>query len=309
MRVGILWSAVAIAAEKEEAAAKSKEAQIKEIKGQIRELEIALEREDNKERAAKLKEDLQERRKKIQRLMGNASEKPKGQFAEIDMAIKRSEGKLKEFRQTAVASREKGDQLEKRRAEARSRKPQPKLMFFNIKYANAGKLADIIKKFLSPGGIIAADPDTNTLIIKDSPDGLETASIIIKNLDVQRRRGPRDQPVRRDQPQRREQPQRGDQPQRRQASRETMDRENVFFGKVLEANRESLTIETRDSKEKVTLFVPSRRREDGTQALPEELSMMVSKLEVGSSVRVQWRQGDARRLIVRVAKIEGDSPR
>ena len=78
---------------------------------------------------------------------------------------------------------------------------------------------------------------------------------------------------------------------------------------MLEAKKESLTIETRDSKEKVTLFVPSRRKEDGTQVLLEELSTAVSKLKVGSFVRVQWRQGDVKRFIERVTGIEGEATR
>jgi len=320
--MAILLSTGAIAAEKAE---KGKEAQIKEIREQMHEFEMALEREDNKEKAAKLKVNLQEYRNKLDRLMGKsrAPQKPKGEFAEIEMAIRRSKGNLEELRHAIADLRKKGDQpdkleelqkklgqeerklveyttlLEKRMVAARRKKakPQSRLMILQVKYANAGKLADIIERFLSPAGIIAADPDSNSLIIKDSPDGLETASMIIKALDVQRRRGMR------------EQPQRRDQPQRRQGSRERTGRENIFYGKVLEANKESLTIETRDSKEKVTLFVPSRRKEDGTQAFPEELSTAVSRLKVGSFVRVQWRQGDVKRFIERVTKIEGEAAR
>ncbi len=318
----ILLSTGAMAAEKAE---KGKEIQAKEIKGQMHEFEVALEREDNKEKAAKMKANLQEYRKKLERLMGRsrAPQKPKGEFAEIEMAIRRSKANLEELRHAIAGLREKGDQpdrleelgkklgqeerklveyttlLKKRMVAARRKKAKPrsKLMILKVKYANAGKLADIIEKFLSPAGIIAADPDSNSLVIKDSPDGLETALMIIEALDVQRRRGPR------------EQSQRRDQPQRRQGSRERAERENIFYGKVLEANKESLTIETRDSKEKVTLFVPSRRKEDGTQVLYEELSIHVSRFKAGSIVRVQWRQGDVKRFIERVTEIEGGAAR
>jgi len=340
MAMTILWSAVAIAAEKEGRAGRSKEAQIQQIKGEMKDIEIAIERESNVEKKAALKKSLQEQRKKLSGLMGKspAPQKPKGNTEEIEKAIRRARGNLRELRQAIAASKEKGDQpdklkelqkklgqeekklveynelLKKRAAEAKPKRPraQSRLMFFQVKYANAAKLADIIEKFLTPEGIIAADPDSNTLIIKDLPAGMETASQIIKALDVQRRRGaPRAQPQRRDQPQqRREQPQaRREQPKSRQESRERAERENVFMGKVLAANKESLTMETRDGKKNVILYVPTRKKEDGTQALLEDLSMMVSKLEIGSSVRVQWRQGDVKRFIVRVSKIEGEASR
>jgi len=272
MAMAILWSAVAIAAEKEGRAGKSKEAQIQQIKGEMKDIEIAIERESNIEKKAALKKSMQEHRRKLSSLMGKSS------------ALQ-----------------------EKKMAEAKQRRPraQSRLTILKVKYASAAKLEKIIKKFLTPAGIIASDPDSNSLIIKDSAVGLETASQIIKALDVQKRRGaPRAQPQRRDQPQARR-----EQPQSRQESRERAERENVFMGKVLAANKESLTIETRDGKKNVILYVPTRRKEDGTQAPMEDLSMMVSKLEIGSSVRVQWRQGDVKRFIVRVSKIEGEASR
>ena len=110
--------------------------------------------------------------------------------------------------------------------------------------------------------------------------------MIVKNLDVPRRRPDRDRP------------------RRRRDRQEGAERENIFFGKVLEAGKQSLTIETRDGKEKVTLYVPSRRKDDGTRVLNEELSVHVSRFEVGSNVRVQWRQGDERRFIIMVSKLE-----
>jgi peptidoglycan hydrolase CwlO-like protein len=325
----ILWSTVALTEEGEQ---ESREAQIKQLRGQIGELEQALERADTDREAAELKEKLQDRRKKLERLMGE-SHKSEGEFPDIQRTIRSVNRNLEELRQALKALKEKGAEpeklkelqqkiaqeehkladlkatLEKRRASAAPKKdrPQTKLTFLPVEHANAQNLSDIIRKFLTPSGIIVADPDTNIIVIKATPNDLEIASAIIKNLDIPRRRGGREQ-ARRDQT-RRDQPL-GDQPSRRAEREEGAERpgraENVgvFLGKVLRAGRESLTIETRDSREKVTLYVPVRWRDDGTSALNEEMAVYISRLEPGSNVRVQWRQGDVRRLIVRVSKLE-----
>jgi hypothetical protein len=316
----VLWSTVALAEERER---ESREAQIKQLRGQIGELEQALKRADTDKEAAELKGKLQERRKKIERLMGE-SRKPGEEFPEIQQAIRRANGNLEELRQAVNALKEEGEQpeklkelqqriaqeeeklvelknlLRKRRAnvEQKRDRPQTKLMFLPVEHANAQNLSKIIQEFLTPSGIIVADSDTNIIVIKATPGDLEIASAIIKNLDIPRRR-------RED----REHP-RGDQPSRPQERREESDRpgreENrgVFLGEVLKAGRESLTIKARDSEEEVTLYVPVRRRDDGTSAPNEPLAVQVSRLDPGSNVRVQWRQGDVRRLIVRVSKIE-----
>ncbi len=303
------WSATVLAQEKEE---KSKEAQIGQLKERMQELERALEREPGKEKAAELKKALQESRKKLERLRGGSrkAQEPRGEFPKIQQAIRRVNETLKDLRHAVKTLKEEGGEpeelqelqqeigqeeqklvkykalLEKQKAEARKKKPRTKLKFFPLEHANAGNLSKIIKRFLTPSGITAADQDTNILIIKAIPNDLEIASVIVKNLDVPRRRPDRDRP------------------RRRRDRQEGAERENIFFGKVLEAGKQSLTIETRDGKEKVTLYVPSRRKDDGTRVLNEELSVHVSRFEVGSNVRVQWRQGDERRFIIMVSKLE-----
>jgi hypothetical protein len=305
----------------EEAAQRNKEARVQELKERLQELEkglgLAME-ERNEDKAARLKKELQEVRKKLERLLAESREpqKPKGEFPEIQEGIQRTNGNLKELRQAIKALREEGGNpeklkelqdkigreerklvelkglLEKRRGEAKRKRERPrsKLMFFPLEHANAESLGKLIKNFLTPEGIIAADPATNILVVKDTPNGLEIASAIIENLDIPGRRAVRDRTTR-------------DQPRRRQEQRERAEREDVFFGKVLEAGKQSLTIQTRDSGEKVTLYVPVRRRDDGTEAPNEELSAHVSSFEVGSNVRVQWRQVEGKHWIVRVSKI------
>ncbi len=78
----------------------------------------------------------------------------------------------------------------------------------------------------------------------------------------------------------------------------------MFFGKVLESGKNSLTIKTRDSGETVTLYVPPRRRGDGTSAPNADLSARVASLDVGANVKVQWRQAEGKRWIRNVTRIE-----
>ncbi len=149
-----------------------------------------------------------------------------------------------------------------------------------------GNLSKIIQKFLTPSGIIVGDPDSNILVITAVPNDLEIASVIVRNLDVPRRRAGREQP------------------RRRREQQERAERENVFFGEVLESGKESITIKTRDSGEKVTLYVPLRMKEDGTRVLYKELSVHVASFDVGANVKIQWRQGEVKLWIRSVTRIK-----
>lgn len=301
--VMISWSTAILAEEKED---KGREARIQEVREQIKELEYALERESDKEEAARLKQKLQERRKEAESLMGEVrkTQKPKEEFPDIQEGIRRAKGNLEELRRAAKALREEentekleelrgkiGEEerklvelnalLEKRRAEAKQKKPKTRLMFFQLEHANGENLARIIGKFLTPAGIIMTDEDTNTLIVRDTPDGLEAASEIVRNLDIPRRRAARE---------------------RAERPRDRAEPENFFFGTVLEAGEGSLTIKTRDLGETVTLHVPIRMKEDGTSVVNEELSKLVASLQAGTQVRVQYNRGEDRLWIQRVAK-------
>ena len=86
--------------------------------------------------------------------------------------------------------------------------------------------------------------------------------------------------------------------------REGAERGRVFFGKVLEAGKKSITIKTRDSGEKVTFYVPLRKKEDGSQVPHEELSMHVASFDVGANVKVQWQWDEEKRWIRRVTRTE-----
>jgi type II secretory pathway component GspD/PulD (secretin) len=304
--VMISWSTAILAEEKE---GKSREAQIQQAREQIKELEYALERESDEEKAAKLKSKLQERRKEVESFMGEARkpQKPKEEFPDIQEGIRQTRANLEELRQAVKALKEEGGEpermedlrekigkeerklvelntlLKERGAEARQKKEKPKtrLMFFQLEHANGENLNRIIGKFLTPAGIIMTDEDTNTLIVKDTPDGLETASEIVRNLDIPRRRATRE---------------------RAERPRDRAESENFFFGTVLEAGEGSLTIKTRDLGETVTLHVPVRRKDDGTSVMNAELSKLVASFQAGTPVRVQYRRGEDKLWIQRVTK-------
>ena len=308
----ISWPVGAAAAEE---ALKNKEARVQELKKHIQEIEHVLERERDKEKSEELKSSLDDNKEKLDRLMAEFQkpQKPEGSFPEMEATIRRTRADLKELRGAAAGLKAKEGEdseelkrlrekigqgerklveltklLEKRRADAKQGKatPRSKLMIFSLKHASAPNLGEIIKKFLSPAGIIAADADTNSLIIKDAPNGLESASMIIKALDVQKKRDARAQQ------------------RSRQQQTEGVKRSGVFLGKVLEAGEKSLTIETIDAKDRVTLHVPLRRKEDGTRVPLKELSAAVAKLPVGSTVKVEWVMEGERRWIEKVTRTE-----
>ena len=314
--VVISWSTDVVAAEEAE---KDPEARLLQLEEQIQEIEHALEQELSEEKAAALEGKLEERRRELDQLMDEVpkSKKPRGDFPEIQAGIQHAKVTLEELRHAVKASKEEGGNPEKleglqeeihqeerkleklnallreRRAggKRRKQKPRTELMFFRLERANAQNLSEIIREFLGPSAIVVGDPDSNILVIKATGNDLEIASMIVKNLDVPRKRVARDQP------------------RRRREQRERADRGNVFFGKVLEAGKKSLTIKTRDSGETVTLYVPLRRKEDGTRVPNEELSMHVASFDLGTDVKVQWRQGEERRLIQRVTSIKEEAER
>ena len=78
----------------------------------------------------------------------------------------------------------------------------------------------------------------------------------------------------------------------------------VFFGNVLKSSKEALTIKTMDSGETVTLYVPSRMKEDGTRVPNQELAIYVASFDEGANVKVQWQWAEEKRWIQRVTRIK-----
>ncbi|MFW6054089.1 MAG: type IV pilus secretin PilQ, partial [Persicimonas sp.] len=77
---------------------------------------------------------------------------------------------------------------QKARAEARARaeKLQPLEVFLlPVNYAEAGDMQEQVKSMLSPRGSVTVDQRTNTLIIKDLAENLESVRALVDNLDSQ----------------------------------------------------------------------------------------------------------------------------
>ena len=193
---------------KEAERVEGKEVQIGKAQGAIKELEHALEHHPDSEKAEQWKESLQEYKQQLQWLKSSShkGEKPRGEFTKIEMGIKQTKGQLKEYRHAAKALQSEGgnrkrlEELQAKIAKREDRLAQlvalkekrgsevrrTGLEIFWLKHANAHNLSQVIEKFLTPAGIIAAHKETNSLIIKDSPAGLSAAMMIIKSLDVSR---------------------------------------------------------------------------------------------------------------------------
>ena len=288
-----------------------KEGSIRQLKAKINELEHALERASTDKEAAELKGALSKNINKLE-LMAGLHKEPKWEFAELQIAIEQNRGHLNGLREVSGILKETGagpdmmesiqvkmkqreeelveltGHLEHRRAdmkeERRKKKERAKLVIIPLKYANAVNLSEVIAPFLTPSGAVAGDPDTNSLVIRDSPAGLETAHLIIRELDVGEKM--RERIVRRP-----------DEEWRERRERDRPRRENVITGKVIETGKEGLTIETEEGK--ATFHVPVRQKEDGTWILFEELSHHVASLKVGSKVKIQWYRGEDRKLWIR----------
>ena len=290
-----------------------KEASIRELKAQIQELEYALERASTDKEAAELKGALNKNINKLEKLMSEFHQ-PKWEFAELQIAIERNRGHLNGLREVLGVLKETGAgpdmmrsiqvkmkqreeelveltaRLEQRRAdtERKKTKERTKLVIISLKHANAVNLSEVIAPFLMPSGVISADPDTNSLVIRDAPAGLETAHMIIRELDVGEKM--RERRVQRD----RDRP---DEERRERRERDRPRRENVITGKVIETGKEGVTIETEEGK--ATFHVPVRKKEDGISIPFEELSHHVASLKVGSRVKIQWYRGEDRKLWIR----------
>ncbi len=59
----------------------------------------------------------------------------------------------------------------------------------------------------------------------------------------------------------------------------------------------------------VPLYVPRRRREDGTRTLMEELSIATARQKVGSTIKVFWRRGEDRLWIKGFGEVEREESR
>jgi len=61
---------------------------------------------------------------------------------------------------------------------------QTQAKVFNLNYASADALAEIVKKLIGPDGKISSDPRANILIVVDYPENLAKIEQIVKQLDT-----------------------------------------------------------------------------------------------------------------------------
>lgn len=328
--LGILMISWSIATLAEEWENLSKEEQIGQLKMQIEQIEYALKNSPDDERVSEWQENLQKTQKNLERLMvaPGTSEKFSQELPEIEKAIRHINVNLAELRQElrnmkandgepeklVEIQREIGQEerklaelnaiLEERSGLAvteevlpeeikpgkiRSMRqerdiPQIKLMFFPLEHADVQNLSKIIKEFLAPSAIVVPDSDTDILIVMAIQNDLKIAAAIVKNLDIPRKRGGYGPQIRQTAPQR------------------------IYFGEVLESGAEFLTIQTKDSQEEITLYVPLYPRGDGTSVLNKDISIDILGLVIGSNVKVQWKPSKEtdgeKKWIVKVTEIE-----
>ncbi|MCH8293592.1 hypothetical protein IH992_21125, partial [Candidatus Poribacteria bacterium] len=106
--MAISWTTTATAAERTEA-------QVHQLNEAIQKLEHALERATTAEKKLELKGALQEYRQKLEELMAGSDEAREfeGEFSEIEMAIRNTEGQLEELRHAAEILGDEGGEPEK----------------------------------------------------------------------------------------------------------------------------------------------------------------------------------------------------
>ena len=159
-------------------------------------------------------------------------------------------------------------------------RPGKQLKIIHLKYAQAGNLAEIISAFLSEDGVVVDDQDTNSVVVRDTGGGVETAIAIIKALDIPKARKHRHEPREREE----------------HEEDKAEARENVFFGQLLKKQDRSISIRTRDGQEEVNLFIPIR--EDGK--LVDDFAEFIDQLEIGAMIKVRWQWRNEQRWLRRL---------
>ncbi|HIA70639.1 TPA: hypothetical protein EYN98_32255, partial [Candidatus Poribacteria bacterium] len=206
--------------------------------------------------------------------------KPEEQVRQLEVAIKELEHALEHHPESEKRESWLQDlkQNRKQLAEIRrqhnrdrekSKKSRQQLKIVHLKYGHAGNLAEIIESFLSEDGVVAADMDTDSVVVRDTEKGIETAVAIIKALDIPKasRHGDHHSDEHQDE--------HGSHGEHDEAMEK---REDVFFGKLLEKRDRHITIETRDGRKEVNLSIPMR--EDGK--LVDDFVEFIEQLEIGS---------------------------
>ena len=301
-------------AEQWRASLEEHQAQLKQLLGQrFPEIQHAIKgaEDDLQELRAKAKKSGGEQRQEIEKKLHQAEEQlVKYQYMleerladlnnrkreiSAEERVRQLEGNIKEL-EYAVEHHPKsekreqwGRQLEKNRRQLeevyrkhrrKRERPEKHLKIIHLKHARAGNLAEIISAFLSEDGVVVDDQDTNSVVVRDTGGGVETAIAIIKALDIPKARKHRHEPREREE----------------HEEDEAEARENVFFGQLLKKQDRSISIRTRDGQEEVNLFIPIR--EDGK--LVDDFAEFIDQLEIGAMIKVRWQWRNEQRWLRRL---------
>jgi len=151
-----------------------------------------------------------------------------------------------------------------------------KIVIFSLKYHKADILRDVVEKFLTPIGVVAADTWTNSLVVKDIAEGIKDAQYIIDKLDIDTA-----------------------------AERELNKPLGRFVGRVLASGPNVIKLEYPNRPmDYVTLYVPLKKQQDGTEAQDKEIAQIAEKLEPGKEVWVKWKKLDDKMWIISIKELE-----
>ena len=128
--------------------------------------------------------------------------------------------------------------------------------------------------------MVVDDQDTNSVVVRDTGGGVETAIATIKALDIPKARKHRHEPREREE----------------HEEDEAEARENVFFGQLLKKQDRSISIRTRDGQEEVNLWIPIG--EDGK--LVDDFAEFIDQLEIGAMIKVRWQWRNEQRWLRRL---------
>jgi len=271
----IVWLAsAAIAAEREaveKKEVKNKEAQVHELKEKIQELKHQLELGQNAEKAKVLKDSLKEHEAKLEQLMAQSKKKPKGEFPEIEMAIKRVQANLKEWRQAAEAMQEEGASPEKLAATKQKiaqKEKELEELTAHLEQRRAGREDGELQIKRLQGAIKELE---YALEHHSDSEKAETWKKALKENKTKLERLMAEQ-----KPKRRE----------TEASKVVKRERNIVTGWVISGTERDITIETVESGKIMVIKIPQRRRQNN------RFSRLATKLQKNQLITAKYREGD-----------------
>ncbi len=277
--VAISWLAnVTAAAESEE----NKEVQIHRVQEAIKELESALEHNPNAEKAEAWKKSLEANRQKLKKLMEGTkeSQKSKGEFPELEMAIKQTRGQLKELRQAAESLKKEGagpDRLEATQNKIAQGEGKLEELTALLERRRAGrkeKLEDREAPIRSLRGQIQElkyalehNPDSEKVEVwkkslKESNKKLERLMAKLRETDKPRKKATEKSDV-------------------------LQRQKDLVIGWVVSRTEDDITIETMETGKIMVIRIPRRRGRRVT-----DLARTAAKLRKNQLILAKYREGD-----------------